>query len=306
MMHAVGLIGLGVIGAPIAQKLYNWNPERFVLIASGDIRKDLEKSQIYINGEEFSPKIVSVKEDLSHSLDLVIICVKNYSLPTAVVDIRRVINKDTVILPLENGIAAYRLLRKEFPDNKILEGYVQGPNTDRVNGGFNYTKSGVMHMGSSKTELCDAAIGAYLLLKEANVQITYEAEIRRKVWQKWMLNTAGNTVTALLGADYSDFKNSVSLQEICRKIMVEFSEVANAEHVYLGENDIEEVIRYYVNYGGTKRTSMLEDVLNNRMTENEYITGELLRLAEKHNIEVPVNETMYMLIKAKESLYIRE
>ncbi len=306
MEQMIGLIGLGVIGAPIAQKLYMWNPARFTLIASGSIREDLEKAPIYINGERFSPQIVSDKNELNHPLDLVIVCVKNYSLASAVIDIRKVINNDTVILPLENGIAAYRLFRKEFPGNKILEGYVQGPNTDRIESGFSYTKSGIMHMGSSKTELCDSAIGAYLILKEAGVQVTYEAEIRRMVWQKWMLNTAGNTVTALLEANYADFKESDVMQDICRKIMKEFVEIANAEHVYLSDKDIEEVIQYFVNYGGVKRTSMLEDVMNKRMTENEYITGELLHFARKHGIDTPVNETMYMLIKAKESLYSKE
>ncbi len=50
---------------------------------------------------------------------------------------------------------------------------------------------------------------------------------------------------------------------------------------------------------------MLEDVRNRRMTESDYITGEVIRLAEEeHDIKVHINETMYMLIKAKESLYL--
>ncbi len=304
--QTVGLIGLGVIGAPIAQKLYQWNKEQFTLIASGAIRQELESERLFINGEPFAPHIVSSADELHSPMGLLMVCVKNYSLPDAVKDIRRVIDDDTILLPLENGISAYRLLRREFPNNKILEGYVQGPNTKRTGASFSYTKPGNMHMGSSKNALCDAAIASYLLLKEAGVPVIYEAEIRRMVWQKWMLNTAGNTVTALLEANYSDFKHSPEMQDICRKIMQEFIVVANAERVSLGEADIDDIIAYFVNYDGEKKTSMLEDVLNHRMTENDYITGELIALADKHHISVPINETMYRLIKAKESLYTRK
>lgn len=118
-------------------------------------------------------------------------------------------------------------------------------------------------------------------------------------------NVAGNTVTALLDASYADFKNSIELQNICRKIMDEFITVTMAEHVYLEEQDVENIISYFINYKGDKITSMLDDVRNKNRTENDYITGEIIRVAKKHGIVTPVNDTMYMLVKAKESLYLK-
>ena len=50
---------------------------------------------------------------------------------------------------------------------------------------------------------------------------------------------------------------------------------------------------------------MLDDVRNKNRTENDYITGEIIRVAKKHGIVTPVNDTMYMLVKAKESLYLK-
>ncbi len=305
MEKKIALIGLGVIGAPIAHKLYQWDKSRFVLIADEERKGHLLEHEIKINGELFAPQIISDSKCLDEEIELLIVCVKNCSLERAIGDIRKVITERTIILPLENGIVAYRMLRKEFPNNIILEGYAQGPNTERITEGFSYQNPGAIHMGSSKTELCDAAIQVYLRLKHAGVNVVYEAEIRKMVWKKWMLNAAGNTVTALLEANYADFKKSVDLQNICRKIMLEFTRVAEMEHIHLSDEDIESVIKYYVNYNGQKCTSMLEDVLHKRRTENEYITGEVLRMAEKHRIAVPVNETMYLLIKAKESLYIK-
>lgn len=305
MEGTIGVIGLGVIGAPIAHKLYKWNKNRFVLIASGNRKEKLINNRITINNEEFAPQIISDKTTLSNELSLIIVCVKNFQLESAIKDIKRVISRNTILLPLENGIVAYRKLREAFPENVILEGYVQGPNTIKKDLIFQYSNPGKLHMGSSQTKYCDDAIDIYLLLKDAAIPIIYEAEIKKMVWKKWMLNVAGNTVTALLDASYADFKNSIELQNICRKIMDEFITVAIAEHIYLEEQDVENIISYFINYKGDKITSMLDDVRNKNRTENDYITGEIIRVAKKHGIVTPVNDTMYMLVKAKESLYLK-
>ena len=82
-------------------------------------------------------------------------------------------------------------------------------------------------------------------------------------------------MTALTGADYSNFKDSPALQNICRKAMEEFLHVSEAEGIRLTNNDIQDILDYYTTYKGSKRTSMLEDVINHRKTENEYLAGKL-------------------------------
>lgn len=64
----------------------------------------------------------------------------------------------------------------------------------------------------------------------------------------------GNSVTALTGADYSKFRTYEALQTICRKSMREFVKVAQAKEIPLFEEDIEDIIQYYVNYKGAKKT----------------------------------------------------
>ena len=50
---------------------------------------------------------------------------------------------------------------------------------------------------------------------------------------------------------------------------------------------------------------MLEDVLNHRKTENEYLAGELLNMAEKFELDLPITKTLYSLVSIKEKLYSR-
>lgn len=304
MDNAIALIGLGVIGTPIAHNLFVAKKEKFYLVASGERRKRLENNTILINDDIFAPKIISSCNEIEEKINLIIVCVKNYDLKFALDDIKNVVNSETIILPLQNGIFAYEFLKNKFPNNKVLRGYVQGPNTEIVGNIFTYQNSGVMHIGSDVHP--KLAKQVYKLLKQRSVSIIFEKDISRMVWKKWMLNVAGNSVTALTGADYSLFKMYDDLQEICILAMREFVKVAHAEGIDLDERDISEVIEYYVSYCGSKKTSMLMDVLSERKTENEYLAGTLIRMAKTHGINVPVISTLYYLIEVKEEVYMEK
>lgn len=299
----VALIGLGVIGVPIAHKLSKAYKDQFAIVASGERRKKLESATLEVNGEKFAPRIISDRKELE-PLELLIVCVKNYSLGSALKDIKAVVSKETIILPLQNGVYSYDFFSKEFPDNIILQGYLQGPNTEKNGTIMRYTNSGSMHIGDQVNSVLDIAAKVYAYLSMAGVDVHLEQDIKKMVWKKMMLNVAGNSVTALTNADYGDFKDSVDLQNLCRSVMAEFVKVASAEGIILTKTDIEDVIKYYVSYRGGKRTSMLEDVRKHRKTENEYLSGTICQLAKRHSMEVPIIQTLYSLIKIKETLYL--
>lgn len=298
----VVLIGLGVIGTPIAHKLYKAYGDRFALVAGGERKKRMQETQIRINGEEFQPRIISSVAELDEAPCLFLVCIKNYQLESSKKDIEAVIDSHTVILPLQNGISSYEYFSREFPNNTILQGFVQGPNMRKIPEGFEYSNPGAMHIGDQASALLDVAADTYSFLGTAGVDVHLEQDIKKAVWKKWMLNVAGNSVTALTGADYSNFKDSPVLQNICRKAMEEFLHVSEAEGIRLTNDDIQDILDYYTTYKGSKKTSMLEDVTNHRKTENEYLAGKIIELAKLHDIDVPIISSFYDLIKVKEWL----
>lgn len=300
----IALIGLGAIGTPVADKLHRYYKDTFNLVLSGSRRTDFEKNTVFINQSRFAPHIISDASEADGDVSLLIVCVKNYDLPSALADIQRVVTKQTILLPLQNGIYAYTFFRKHFPDNTVLEGYVQGPNTIQNGWNYSYENPGSMHIGSSRAELRKTAKDVHDMLRPAGIDVHYDEDIRYMVWKKWMLNVAGNSVTALTGADYSMFKYYTDLQTVCISAMREFLQVAEAENVPLGEKDIQEIIKYYVSYNGSKKTSMLMDVINERKTENDYLAGTLLEIAQQHGLDLPVIRTLYILMEAKERVYM--
>ena len=299
----IGLMGLEVIETNIDHKLFNYYKDDFFLVASGERKKKLERQKLVINNELFNPRIISKKEDLNNSISLLIVCVKNYDLEKSLVDFNAVIDKNTIILPLQNGIFSYDFFCDNFVDNLVLRGYVQGPNTKRYGNNIIYSNPGIMHIGKTQKDKKDIAYKIFELLDNAGLDVVWEENIKKMVWKKWMLNVAGNSITALTLADYSYFKKSQEIQMLCKNAMHEFLLVAQYENVNLIKKDIDDIIDYYVNYKGKKKTSMLEDILNNRPTENEFLAGDLIKLAKKHGIPTPMITTLYLLIKIREDQY---
>ena len=294
----VGLIGLGTIGIPIAHKLIKKIPNSFFAIAKGKYRRRFEGREIYVNGEIFSPKFVDVKVE-SKKLSLCIICVKNYDIEEVAEEITGYIDDATVIMPLQNGIYAYDFFKTNFPNNTIIKSFIQGSNTQKEGDRYFYSNPGVISISSGG--LIENLI--YVFLSSAEISVRKEADINKAVWKKWMLNVAGNGVTALTGADYANFSTNKELIEVCGSIMREFLLLSSSCGIGLNDCDVSEVIDYYCTYHGSKKTSLLCDIENRRRTENEYIAGEAIRKAEQLNIKIPLIEMIYKLVKIKEALY---
>lgn len=307
MEKYVALIGLGVVGAPLANNLYKKYADDFALLSSEDFVSTLIDNDIYMNGEQFNPKVYTNRSQLKKKIGIVFICVKNYHIKNTAEFLHTIIDDDTVIMPLQNGVYSYDFFCKEFPNNVVLEGFAQGPNTQIFGGcSFVYQKPGLFHIGTSVDAQKDAANYVYNIMKNAGINVFCDDDIKYQVWKKLMLNVAGNAVTALTGIDYCMFINSTDAQNLCINAMREFIEVAGHKGIELKESDIQEILQYYFSFKVSKKTSMLEDVINKRPTENKFLAGYICGLAKEYNLNVPCIETLNLLINIKENVYLNK
>jgi 2-dehydropantoate 2-reductase len=53
-------------------------------------------------------------------------------------------------------------------------------------------------------------------------------------------------------------------------------------------------------------SSMLQDVLNHKRTEIDFINGAIVREGESLGIPVPVNKTLTLLVKAMEAINLKK
>ena len=145
----IGLIGLGAIGAPLAEMLYKEYGDKFVLVSDDRHSGWLKSGRIRINGAPFNPKVLCPADYNGEKLDVLFICVKNYSLESTFDEIRCMIRDDTLLMPLQNGLYSYDFLRSRFPENIVLEGFAQGPNTRIYGNDIVYQNPGTYCLGKN-------------------------------------------------------------------------------------------------------------------------------------------------------------
>ena len=130
------------------------------------------------------------------------------------------------------------------------------------------------------------------------------ADLRPAQWSKLIFNATVNAVAALTGLPHDPHfaarERPGDLGHLVFDLVAEGKRVAAAAGVELHEDP------WQMNVLATQRgsrhyPSMLEDVEAHRPTEIEYITGALVREAERVGVLVPLHTALYRLVRAKEA-----
>ena len=302
MIKTVGIIGAGSVGSALMYEMYKRDPENVYLLARGERAERLITKGISVNNDVIFPKVYSDPSQGIH-IDLLILAAKTYSMDSVVEDIRSLIDKDTILLPIENGITTSTLLSGEFPENRVFLGVVLRTDAHRQSRRVYYTTLGEMQIGYAdnrdpKPEVTEA----YERLKELGINVKVYDDMRKAKWRKWMLNTGASQTAVEVQAECGFFGQVEEVRVLMRMLMDEILEVAWAEGVDLTEKDRDEIIEMLINFPPDKKMSMLQDYEAGRPIEIDEYAGEVVRLGKKHGIPTPANEILYLAIIARQKI----
>jgi 2-dehydropantoate 2-reductase len=144
------------------------------------------------------------------------------------------------------------------------------------------------------------------LLVDSGLEAEALPDLRPAQWSKLIFNATVNGVAALTGlphdAHFAAEGAESDLGHLVHALIDEGKRAAVAEGVVLHDDPWE------MNVLATKRgsahyPSMLEDVEARRPTEVELINGALVREAERHGVEAPLQNAVYRLVAAREASY---
>ncbi len=144
------------------------------------------------------------------------------------------------------------------------------------------------------------------LLVDSGLQAEALPDLRPAQWAKLIFNATVNGVAALTGlphdAHFAAESSESDLGRLVHALVDEGKIVAAAAGVELHDDPWE------MNVLATKRgsahyPSMLEDVEARRPTEVALINGALVREAERHGVDAPLQTALYRLVAAREASY---
>jgi 2-dehydropantoate 2-reductase len=125
-------------------------------------------------------------------------------------------------------------------------------------------------------------------------------------WSKLIFNATVNGVSALTGlphdAHFAAEVEASDLGHLVHGLVDEGKRVAAGAGVQL-HDDPWEMNVLATQRGSAHYPSMLEDVEARRPTEVELINGALVREANRHGVQAPLQTAIYRLVKAREASY---
>jgi 2-dehydropantoate 2-reductase len=305
MIERISFIGAGAMGAAYASMFYDMDPHCVSFVAKGDRYEKLARDGLIVNGRRYSiPVIKPEGPDLPS--DFIVVAVKNHHLSEAIRDMKSVVGNDTIILSVMNGIDSEEQIGSVYGMGKVLYAIVVGIDAVRQGNMVTFSKQGKLFFGEAENRVPSERVKSVQSLFQ-RAGITYETphDMIRALWWKFMINVGINQVSAILRAPYRVFHHSQEAKELTEAAMKELITLAKTANIELTDKDIQDFYPHLFAMSPDGKTSMVQDVEAKRKTEVEMFAGKVIDLGRKHGVPTPVNDTLFRLLRAMESLWFK-
>lgn len=294
MVMGAGAVG-GYFGGRIAQR----TEAEVTLIARGDHLNAIQESGLLIKskGQDERISVHAYRNPVDAQVpDLILFTVKSYDTEAAIKQISPVVSEKTQILTLQNGIENYPKLVEAFGENRVIQGFCKIGAAVPEAGVVAHNAFGEVTVGEQDGSDSLRMSSVKKLFDDARIPIKVSDRINREVWIKFSWNCLLNMITAAGNVTVDRIFNYPESEQLCYGIFNELRKVANTEGVELSKSDGRKIIESAKELIGFE-TSTYQDRQKGKKMEFEAFTGAIVRLAGKHGIDVPKNETLYAILK---------
>ena len=221
---------------------------------------------------------------------------------------KNIIGDKTMLMSFQNGIGHEEIMQSIAGKDKVLGGSTTQASSIQGPGIIQNHASLPSWIGEYEGGHSDRVKNLAETFTAHGLETIAEDNIKRRKWMKLFALTAIGPLSAIFDLHHTDLyianKNQVMSRKLGKDIILETREVAKADGVEVSEKDCLEMFNRIVDSRQTNKSSMAFDVLKNRKTEIDFISGAVSKIGKKHGIKTPLNDLMYNIIKIKEGAYV--
>ena len=291
----VALVGAGAVGGYFIWGLDGKKDINFSVIAKDERKKRLEEQGLVINGEKYTPQVLTPEE--VGVVDLIMIASKQDALTEIAEDIKPMVGAGTMVMSLLNGVSSEEIIGNAIGMEHMLYSIMRIASMRDGNAITFYPEitKGLFVGEKGCGEPTERVLAVVELFKGSGVRCNFVEDIINEMWVKYAGNVSQNLPQAILGVGYGAYSDSKHVEFVANSLWKEVAKVATAKGVIIpGE---------LVLFGGSMpqaRFSTLQDLDAGRRTEIEIFAGDMVRMGKEYGIDVPYCECVYHMVKALE------
>ena len=296
-VNSVAILGLGAVGSYVLWGLSEKPDIELSVIAKGDRKLRYEKEGFVINGKKYHPMIKTPEE--ASGVDLLVVATKYNSLKSALSDIEKIVDRNTIVMSLMNGVESEEIIAEKVGEEHIMYSLIKvAAERDGNSVVFDpETTIGIIYGEKDLNRGIERVEALAELFNKTKLHHSPSDVIIHEIWNKFRLNIANNQIQAIIGCGVGGYRDSEHLGFLRRKVREELEEIAKAKGI---DFSLCKSTPAGSKVADRARYSTLQDIDAGRHTEIDMFAGTVVRMGKELNIPTPYNEFIFHVIKALE------
>lgn len=271
-------------------------------------KQGLSVEKMWINETETIPVSAESMESYEakgEKADVILVCVKKYSLDSCIPFIQNISHENTIVVPVLNVYGTGAYLQEKLPKVLVTDGCIyvsanikqagvllqhgeilrvffgvrEKEDLKKLNGQLN---------GEYKAERLLKKIAQDF--KDSGIDGILSDNIKRDALTKFSYVSPIGTAGLYLHAVAGDFQREGEARELFKTLIREIVTLANAMGITFEEDLVERNLKILSNLPEEATTSMQRDVIEGKQSEIDGLVYEVVRMAKKYGVEVPAYE----------------
>lgn len=301
MTIRIAVFGAGAIGCAVAAALSQAGRDVH-LVARGAMLSALNAGPLHVESDgriQNVPVRAIAVDDLLHTVDLVVCCVKMPDLDAALTSIRPTLAPGGILVTLQNGVEAHETAARLIPEVGVVAG--------RVHGFFEMNGQVVRHVGVPPSILAGCVQGDAIRVEQAlmvaftgsRIPVSVAQNIRRSLWDKFMLAASIGSVSVALDVPAGMVLSHPDGSRLLHAAITEVALLAGAYGITFDEQDVQRIMDFVGRFPSDATTSLQRDIIAGRTSEYDALTGAVLRMGRERGILHPTFVELDCTIRAR-------
>jgi 2-dehydropantoate 2-reductase len=230
--------------------------------------------------------------------DLVLFCVKAYDTETAAQQVRPAVGKDTVILPVQNGIDSAERIGRVVGREHVIGGVARVSSVVAAPGVIEHRAGpDAIQLGEMEGPPTPRAERIADALRRAGLKAEVRPDIRVALWEKFVLICGLSGLTALTRLPLGAVLACPETRRLFQQVLEETDAVGRADGVALPVGLVERLLRFFEGSDPAVRGSLSYDLAAGHRLELETLNGTVVRLGGERGVATPANFAVYAALK---------
>jgi len=294
------IVGAGGVGGYFGARLARAGLP-VTLLARGDHLDAIQRDGLRVSSTvegEYTVKVEALERLAGRPpIDVVLLCVKSFDTDAALAMAEPVLGVETAVLSLQNGVVNLETVEAKVGTARTLAGaaYVFAELT--APGVVAHRFGGRIAFGELDGRVTARAERLRAAFAAAGVPADVSTDIRRVLWEKYLLICAQAGVTAVTGCPSGVVRAVPETWRLYRLLLEELAALATAAGVGLPSDVVDRILSAASALGPDTRSSLANDLAAGRRLELEALHGYAVILGQRLGVATPTLFAVYAALK---------